>query len=141
MSPQEAVEAVRLLVEQNNKLEEENRKLRLDNESMNSRLRQIELLANRTTPISKVRHEIFSRLIASLDLSVRASNCLESARIGTIGELVKWSWDGDESGDFRLPSIRAFGRTSFKEVRKKLASLGLRLGMTEGDIAAWTPSP
>jgi DNA-directed RNA polymerase alpha subunit len=139
MSPKEAAGALKSLVERNNRLEEENRKLRLDNESMNRRLRQIELLANRTTPISKAPHEIFSRLIASLDLSVRASNYLESARIGTIGELVKWPLEGDGSDNYRLSPLRSLGEASFKEVIRKLASLGLRLGMTEGDIAAWTP--
>jgi hypothetical protein len=55
-------------------------------------------------------------------LSVRASNCLESARINTVGELVQW----DEA---RLLSLRSFGKTSLREVKRKLADHGLSLGM------------
>lgn len=60
--------------------------------------------------------------IASLDLSVRASNCLEAAKIVTVGELVRQTEDG-------LMAIRSFGRTSLSEVKQKLASMGLTLGM------------
>jgi DNA-directed RNA polymerase subunit alpha len=60
--------------------------------------------------------------IADLDLSVRAGNCLESAQIRTVGELVQKSED-------ELLTLRAFGRTSLREIEKKLEELDLALGM------------
>lgn len=63
-----------------------------------------------------------SRPISELDLSVRASNCLESARVTTIGELVRKT-------EAELLRVRSFGKTSLREVRRKLADLGLGLGM------------
>jgi DNA-directed RNA polymerase subunit alpha len=63
--------------------------------------------------------------ISVLNLSVRASNCLESARISSLGELaVKTEAD--------LLRVRSFGKTSLREVRRKLAEQGLALGMTPG---------
>ncbi len=60
--------------------------------------------------------------VTELDLSVRASNCLEAANIKTIGELISLTED-------EVLSIRNFGRTTLKEVKKKLAQLGLSFGM------------
>lgn len=60
--------------------------------------------------------------ISMLDLSVRASNCLESARIDTIGALV-------QQAESELLKLRAFGRTSLREVKRKLEEIGLDLGM------------
>ena len=57
-----------------------------------------------------------------MDLSVRASNCLESAQIRTVAELVQKSEE-------ELLTLRAFGRTSLREVEKKLEEMGLALGM------------
>ncbi len=61
--------------------------------------------------------------ITVLGLSVRASNCLESARIGTLGELASKT-------EAELLRVRSFGKTSLREVRRKLAEHGLGLGMT-----------
>lgn len=61
--------------------------------------------------------------IAELDLSVRAGNCLESARILTVGELAQRT-------EAELLRVRSFGKTSLREVRRKLADLGLSLGMS-----------
>ncbi|TVQ60331.1 MAG: DNA-directed RNA polymerase subunit alpha [Phycisphaerales bacterium] len=60
--------------------------------------------------------------ITDLDLSVRASNCLESARIDTVGQLVIQQ-------DAELLKLRSFGRTSLREVKRKLQDIGLDLGM------------
>mgnify|MGYP001591672930 CR=1 FL=1 len=60
--------------------------------------------------------------VSELDLSVRASNCLQLENIQTIGELVTRS-END------LLKVRNFGKTSLKEVKKKLSDLGLALGM------------
>jgi DNA-directed RNA polymerase subunit alpha len=64
--------------------------------------------------------------VQELDLSVRANNCLESAKIATVRELVK-------KNDADLLKVRSFGKTSLREVKRKLADLGLSLGMdTDG---------
>lgn len=60
--------------------------------------------------------------ISELDLSVRASNCLESARINTVAELVS-------KAESDLLKVRSFGKTSLREVKRKLAELDLSLGM------------
>ena len=60
--------------------------------------------------------------LTELDLSVRASNCLESARVDTVAELVTQT-------DSELLKLRSFGRTSLREVKRKLQDLELDLGM------------
>jgi DNA-directed RNA polymerase subunit alpha len=67
--------------------------------------------------------------VQELDLSVRANNCLESAKIGTVRELVKKT-------DADLLKVRSFGKTSLREVKRKLADLGLSLGMDLDQAAA-----
>ncbi|UCG56216.1 MAG: DNA-directed RNA polymerase subunit alpha [Phycisphaerales bacterium] len=64
--------------------------------------------------------------IQELELSVRASNCLESAKIETVSQLVKMT-------DADLLKIRSFGKTSLREIKRKLADIGLTLGMTDID--------
>lgn len=61
--------------------------------------------------------------ISHLELSVRASNCLEAAKIATVGELVRL----DEA---TLLGFRSFGKTSLEEVKRKLREIGLSLGMS-----------
>jgi len=81
--------------------------------------------------ISAMSDELAAKLnqpIGTLELSVRASNCLESARIHTVGELAKLT-EGD------LLKVRSFGKTSLREVKRKLQDLGLSLGMTIGPAA------
>jgi DNA-directed RNA polymerase subunit alpha len=60
--------------------------------------------------------------VQELDLSVRANNCLESAKIATVRDLVKKT-------DSDLLKVRSFGKTSLREVKRKLADMGLSLGM------------
>jgi len=60
--------------------------------------------------------------VQELDLSVRANNCLESAKITTVRDLVKKT-DGE------LLKVRSFGKTSLREVKRRLADMGLSLGM------------
>lgn len=63
-----------------------------------------------------------SMSLAELDLSVRASNCLESENIHSVRDLVTRNED-------ELLELRNFGETTLSEVREKLADFGLRLGM------------
>jgi DNA-directed RNA polymerase subunit alpha len=72
-----------------------------------------------------VDHELERKLnmsLAELDLSVRATNCLESEGITTVRELVM-------RGDEELLEVRNFGETTLREVKNKLAERGLHLGM------------
>lgn len=69
----------------------------------------------------------FSMSISELDLSVRSANCLASENIETIGELVQRT-------EPDLLKVRNFGKTSLREVKKKLADLGLSLGMNLEEI-------
>jgi DNA-directed RNA polymerase subunit alpha len=62
--------------------------------------------------------------IETLELTVRSNNCLESNHIETVGQLLKKT-------DTDLLKIRSFGKTSLREVKRKLADMGLSLGMTE----------
>ncbi len=67
--------------------------------------------------------------VQELDLSVRANNCLESAKIGSVRDLVKKT-------DADLLKVRSFGKTSLREVKRKLADMGLSLGMDLDAAAA-----
>jgi DNA-directed RNA polymerase subunit alpha len=60
--------------------------------------------------------------LAELELSVRATNCLESEGITTVKDLVIRT-------DEELLEVRNFGETTLKEVKVKLAERGLNLGM------------
>jgi DNA-directed RNA polymerase subunit alpha len=60
--------------------------------------------------------------LAELELSVRATNCLESEGITTVRDLVSKSED-------QLLTVRNFGETTLKEVRAKLNEINLDLGM------------
>ena len=67
--------------------------------------------------------------ISALELSVRAANCLEAENIMTVGQLVRLSED-------ELLAMRSFGKTSLREVKRKLADLGLSIGMDLEGVAA-----
>jgi len=71
-------------------------------------------------------NSLLARNVSDLNLSVRAANCLESARVRTIGELVNKT-------EADLLRVRSFGKTSLHEVKRKLSDLGLSLGMTMGE--------
>jgi DNA-directed RNA polymerase subunit alpha len=79
----------------------------------------------------KIDEELAEKLkipIQELELSVRASNCLESEKVETVGQLVKMT-------DADLLKIRSFGKTSLREIKRKLTDIGLSLGMTDLPIA------
>jgi DNA-directed RNA polymerase subunit alpha len=72
-----------------------------------------------------VDHELERKLnmsLAELELSVRATNCLESEGITTVRDLVIRT-------DEELLEVRNFGETTLKEVKQKLQERGLQLGM------------
>ena len=66
--------------------------------------------------------DLLSKSVDMLDLSVRAKNCLDSENIQTLRDLVTIA-------ESDILKVRNFGKTSLKEVKTKLAALGLSLGM------------
>ena len=84
-----------------------------------------ELVSAEASAAASVDEELIRKLnmsVTELDLSVRASNCLESADIRTVGDLI-------QKDDPELLGVRSFGKTSLREVKRKLVELGLSLGM------------
>lgn len=80
---------------------------------------------------SGVDEEVAAKLamaVESLDLTVRSSNCLESNHIETVGQLARMT-------EADLLKIRSLGKTSLREIRRKLGDLSLSLGMTDLDIS------
>jgi DNA-directed RNA polymerase subunit alpha len=78
-------------------------------------------------PEPQVDQELEAKLntpIQELELSVRASNCLESVKVETVRQLVQMT-------DADLLKIRSFGKTSLREIKRKLADIGLSLGMKD----------
>jgi len=73
-----------------------------------------------------VDEELLKKLdipLRELELSVRAGNCLESVKVETVGQLV-------EMTEADLLKIRRVGITSLRAIKRKLADIGLSLGMT-----------
>ena len=64
--------------------------------------------------------------ISELELSVRAYNCLERAKIKTVRELVMKT-------ERELLGYKGFGRGSLLEIKEQLANIGLSLGMDLDD--------
>jgi DNA-directed RNA polymerase subunit alpha len=71
--------------------------------------------------------ELLNRSVDELELSVRSSNCLTSANIRTIGELVQKS-EGE------MLRQRNFGRKSLREIQEILKGMNLSFGM---DVSRW----
>ena len=62
------------------------------------------------------------RSVNELELSVRSINCLQNAKIETIGDLV-------QKTEAEMLKTKNFGRKSLQEIKTVLASMGLTLGM------------
>jgi DNA-directed RNA polymerase subunit alpha len=74
------------------------------------------------SPVDMELEEKLGKSLAELNLSVRATNCLESVGINTVRDLVVRT-------DDELLQVRNFGETTLDEVRERLAIIDLRLGM------------
>lgn len=88
--------------------------------------------AARGGPMSNADSALEAKLnmsISELNLSVRASNCVESENIMSVRELVTRTED-------QLLEVRNFGETTLAEVQMKLRELGLHLGMRVPSPAA-----
>lgn len=70
--------------------------------------------------------EVLQMNIEELELSVRSANCLKSANIKKIGELVKKT-------EIEMLKTRNFGKKSLSEIKQKLADYGVSLGMKDID--------
>lgn len=62
------------------------------------------------------------RPVSELELSVRSINCLQNAKIETIGELV-------QKTESEMLRTKNFGRKSLNEIKHILSTMGLQLGM------------
>ena len=68
--------------------------------------------------------ELMEQPLSIMDLSVRSANCLISADLKTIGDLVS-------KQEEEILSYKNFGKRSLTEIKEKLAELGLSLGMKD----------
>ena len=75
------------------------------------------------TPEEEKLFKLLSHDVETLDLSVRAMNCLNSANIKLISELCTKT-------ESRMLKYRNFGKKSLDEIKEKIEKLGLQLGMT-----------
>lgn len=73
-------------------------------------------------PVDLELEEKLSQSLAELNLSVRATNCLETEGINTVRDLVSKT-------ENELLQVRNFGETTLQEVEERLHAIGLRLGM------------
>lgn len=79
--------------------------------------------------ISEEEKKLFKTLVQPVDnieLSVRAQNCLRNAEIRLIGELCLKT-------ESKMLKYRNFGKKSLEEIKQKLISMNLSLGMTFSD--------
>jgi DNA-directed RNA polymerase subunit alpha len=74
-----------------------------------------------THPRTELNDNLF-RDVAELELSVRASNCLKTANIRTIADLV-------QKTEAELLKTKNFGKKSLNEIKTILGEMGLSLGM------------
>lgn len=76
--------------------------------------------------IAEKDQELYKKLMkpvdGNLELSVRAQNCLSNAHIVLLGELCRKT-------EAQMLKYRNFGRRSLEEIKEKLESYGLSLGM------------
>jgi len=77
--------------------------------------------APRSSEAPPLNENLF-KSVEEFELSVRSANCLQNANIAYIGELV-------QKTEADLLKTKNFGRKSLKEIKDKLAELGLNLGM------------
>ncbi len=67
--------------------------------------------------------KLLNMSVNEIELSVRAANCLNNANITTVGQLAMKT-------EQEMLKYRNFGKKSLNEIKDKLSSLGLTLGLT-----------
>jgi DNA-directed RNA polymerase subunit alpha len=76
--------------------------------------------------------KLLNMSVNEIELSVRAANCLNNANITTVGQLAMKT-------EAEMLKYRNFGKKSLNEIKEKLASLGLSLGMNLDPTLLDTP--
>jgi DNA-directed RNA polymerase subunit alpha len=92
-----------------------------------------ETVSHEASAAASVDDDLIRKLnmsVNDMDLTVRASNCLNSAKIRTVAQLV-------QKTEADLLAVRSFGKTSLREVKRKLEENNLSLGMKLPD--GYTP--
>ena len=67
--------------------------------------------------------KLLNMSVNEIELSVRAANCLNNANITTVRQLAMKT-------ESEMLKYRNFGKKSLNEIKEKLSTLGLTLGMT-----------
>jgi DNA-directed RNA polymerase subunit alpha len=88
---------------------------------------QAEVLADQ--PRAGISNENLDKSVEKLELSVRSYNCLKTANIHTIRELV-------QKTEAEILKTKNFGRKSLNEIQEILHTMGLSLGMRVDQPAA-----
>lgn len=68
--------------------------------------------------VHETNSKVVNMIIDDLDLTVRSYNCLKRAGISTVEELT-------QKTEEEMSHVRNLGKKSLKEVKEKLAELGL----------------
>lgn len=84
-------------------------------------------LVDAQSPTKGLPVDLFLKPIDELEFSVRAHNCLVSAGIKRVIDLVNLSYED-------LLKIKNFGRKSLREVKEVLTAFGLHLGMNVKEL-------
>jgi DNA-directed RNA polymerase subunit alpha len=84
--------------------------------------REIEVPVAGDEPVVRDLNEHLLRSVDELELSVRASNCLKTANIRSIADLVQRT-------ESELLKTKNFGKKSLNEIKTILGEMGLSLGM------------
>jgi DNA-directed RNA polymerase subunit alpha len=84
---------------------------------------QFEEVVDKQDEEKKKLQKLLGMSVNEIELSVRAANCLNNANITTVGQLAMKS-------EQEMLKYRNFGKKSLNEIKDKLTSLGLGLGMT-----------
>jgi DNA-directed RNA polymerase subunit alpha len=82
---------------------------------------EAETTSDEARPRTELNDNLF-RNVDELELSVRASNCLKTANIRTIADLV-------QKTEAELLKTKNFGKKSLNEIKTILGEMGLSLGM------------
>lgn len=76
--------------------------------------------------LDKELEEKLNQPVSMLDPSVRAANCLSAEGLKTLRDLAMAS-------EAEMLQVRNFGKTSLKEIKSKLADMGITFGMLRND--------
>lgn len=89
------------------------------------------IVESNTDPEPNLVNDNLYRPVSELELSVRSINCLQNAKIETIGELV-------QKTEQEMLKTKNFGRKSLNEIKHILSTMGLGLGMK---LDGFSPKP